>query len=73
MWAGVGQVKGALVSVLYVIEIPLLFSSRPFNDIVTVWCERTSAITNAVAALAVARKSFSCALSVCGLVLAWSY
>ena len=52
------QLKGALVSALYVLEIPLLLLSRPYNDVVTVWCERVGAVTNALAALAVTLPAF---------------
>ena len=46
-----GNLKSWMVSAIHLAEVPLLWCSRPFNDVVTVWSERIAVVTNALAVL----------------------
>lgn len=47
-----------MVSVIHLAEVPLLWYSRPFNDIVTVWSERIAVVTNTLAVFSVTMPAF---------------
>lgn len=53
-----GNLKSWMVSVIHLAEVPLLWYSRPFNDIVTVWSERIAVVTNTLAVFSVTMPAF---------------
>ena len=53
-----GKGKAVLVCLLFVAETMTLWLSQPFNDIVTLWCERLSALTNLLTVFSVTLPAF---------------